>query len=616
MVNETRFQYLGEGTTQTAQAGLPTISVLAAFTGGGSNQGNSHDTQNHYELQNYTSIALESHYLKFGVRLRDVTDSSNTTSGFNGFFTFPTLAALAAGRPTQFKLTSGLPSAYVNTFDAGLYIQDDWRMRSNITLSYGLRFETQTRISDHADFAPRLGFAWGLGAKGKGSPKTVIRAGWGIFYDRFASNSILQAERENGVTQQVFTVTDPTLLAQIYSQYPNLPSPATLQADEAQGSKPVVPVVYQIAPNLRAPMLMQTAVSLERQLNKAVNLSVSYLNSRGSRQLLTNNINAPVLPGTQTPASPASGGLYPNGIAEAIHQFQSKGIFRQSQLVVNATIRSGARLMLNAYYSLNYANTDTGGVNSFPSDPYNLLLDYGRAAFAVRHRAFFGGTVALPKGFRLSPFMVASSGTPYNITLGQDLIGSTIFNQRPAFASSLSNPANVVVTPLGSFDTVPQPGETLVPMNYLTGPGQFSLNLRLSKTFTFGPAPEGTPGRQGGPPGGGGGPGPRGGGGIGRGPGGPGGFGGPRGGPGGGGPAGIGRYSFTISANARNIFNDVNLATPIGNLDSPLFGKSNALASGGGPGGGPGGGGGGAGGGGIGGNSANRSIYLQLTFGF
>ena len=189
--------------------------------------------------------------------------------------------------------------------------------------------------------------------------------------------------------------------------------------------------------------------------------------------------------------------------------------------------------------------------------------------------------------------MLINSGEPFNVTLGQDLIGSSIFNQRPAFASSLSNPQNVIVTPLGSFDTVPVPRETLVPVNYGTGPTLFTLNLRLSKTFGFGKAAERPGGAQPGGGGRGGGFG-RPGGGGGRGPGGA--FGG---GPGGAASSSTRRYNLTFSVNARNIFNRVNLDTPIGVVTSPRFDRSNAL-----------------GGGAFSNSASNRTIYLQTTFSF
>lgn len=620
IINETRFQYRRENGNENALNALPTLSVLGAFSSGGSTLGTVADRENLYELQNYTSIARSKHFVKFGVRVRASTDTNTSTSAFNGAFTFSSLNAYAiteqglanglslaairalGGGPSQFSITTGNPFASVTLYDLGPYVQDDWRVRPNLTLSYGLRFETQDRISDHADWAPRLGVAWGIGGA---KPKVVLRAGWGIFYDRFPSNLLLQAERLNGSTQQRYVISHPDFFCP--NSLAACPSLSTLQGTS-------VPTVYQIAPNLRAPRLMQTAVSVERQLTKIASLSVSYLNSRGYRQLLTNNVNAPLLLGTITPASPANGGVYPNGIPENIYQYESAGIFRQNQLVVNTTIRAGTKVALVAYYSLNYANSDAAGANSFASDPYNLLADYGRASFDVRNRFFLGGTLGLRYGLRLSPFLVTSSGVPYNITLGQDLIGSSLFNQRPAFASPLSNPANVISTPFGAFDTAPVAGETLVPINHLTGPSQFTLNLRLSKTFSFGRLPEGG-GRQTGGGGrnqGGG----RGGPGGGRPPVAGGGFGG--GGFGGGGLDATGRYSVVLSINVRNIFNNVNFSTPIGNLGSPLFGESTGLAGGGFGGGGGGGAGNATGlpGAAAGAPAANRQIFLQATFGF
>ena len=92
--------------------------------------------------------------------------------------------------------------------------------------------------------------------------------------------------------------------------------------------------------------------------------------------------------------------------------------FRQNQLITNFNIRAGAKLSLFGYYSLNYANSDTSGASSFPSNQYDLGADYGRASFDTRHRVFMGGTVGLPRGFRLSPFMIFNSGSPYNVTVG------------------------------------------------------------------------------------------------------------------------------------------------------------------------------------------------------
>src|SRR5208337_16761 len=207
VVNETRFQYLRDDSAQTVQNFTPTISVLGAFNGGGNQQGNSEDTQNHYELQNYTSIVHGKHLVKFGGRLRELTDTNTSVAGFNQVWTFSSLTAYqnqllsnCPGGPTstcgpsQFSVVTGQGTSSVNLVDTGLFADDNWRVRPNITLSYGLRFETQNQIHDHADFAPRVAVAWGLGGGGqKAAPKTVLRAGFGMFYDRFPSNLVLQA---------------------------------------------------------------------------------------------------------------------------------------------------------------------------------------------------------------------------------------------------------------------------------------------------------------------------------------------------------------------------------------------------------------------------------------
>jgi hypothetical protein len=565
VINETRFQYLRENSSSVPVSTAPMISVPGAFFSGGASGGTSTDYQDHYELQNYTSMALGNHFLKFGGRLRAVHDVNFATNGFNGAWTFQDLALYQSQQPFQFSINSvpgaavtTIPTVTVNVVDAGLYVQDDWRLRSNVTLSYGLRFETQNAIHDHGDFAPRVAIAWGIGGGQKSAPKTVLRAGFGMFYERFLETDVLQAERLNGVTQLQYIAQAPAPGTPIPGvNYPNIPSPGELQQSS--------PTLYQIDPRFRSPYIIQSAVSLERQITKVANVSVSYLNSRGYDQLLTRNINAPVPPATD-PTDPT---LRPLGTLENVYQYTSEGIFRQNQLIVSSNIRAG-RVTLFGYYTLNSVNANTSG--GFPSNQYNLDQDYGRTTYGIRHRVFVGGSLSGPYGFRLSPFLIATSGVPYNVTVGQDLNGDSLYNDRPSFSGACSQPTNPCF-----YNANPAPGDSRVPINYLTGPPQFTLNLRLSKTFGFGreAAAPNAPG--GGSPGGGGS-----GGGHGRGGGG-GGFGR---GPGAGmatifGPGTTNRrYNLTFSVNARNVLNRVNLAAPIGNLSSLNFGRSVDLAKG------------------------------------
>jgi hypothetical protein len=608
VVNEIHFQYLRDSENQIASSTLPSVIVPASFTGGGNNGQNVNDLANHYEFQNYTQWVRGNHTIKFGVRLRENTDTNNATSGFNGNYVFASLPAFATteeglaaglpfsqiqaegGGPLQLSITTGVPRTYVSTFDSGWYAQDDWRVRPNFTFSAGLRLEQQTDISDHFDWEPRVAIAWGIG-KAKTVPKTVLRVGTGLFYDRFTENLVLQAERLNGITQEQFVVASPCFFNA--NSVPSVSSIETMCPNST-----ILPTTFRISPRLHAPGTLQTAVTVERQLTKSATVSVSYLNSRGFDQLLTNNINTPLL-GT-FPANP----VFPLGSPENVYQFESEANFKQNQLITQVNYHFKTRVSLRGYYVLNYANSDTAGPTSFPSNPFDIAEDYGRASFDIRQRVFLGGSVNLPHGISMYPFLLATSGAPYSLTLSEDLIGSSQFNQRPAFASASSSPANVVTTKFGTFDTIPQPGETIVPINSLTGPAHFSLNLRVSKTWGFGgETSHGGSGDQGGGPGGGRGPG---GGGGGR---GPGGFGMQGGGIGGGGGTSQ-RYNLTLSVSARNIFNYENLALPSGVLIPPqtptgvaseggFFGRSNALA-----------------GGAFSSTSASRLVYLQLGFTF
>ncbi|MGO9123752.1 MAG: carboxypeptidase regulatory-like domain-containing protein [Terriglobales bacterium] len=619
VVNETRFQFVRDESNQTALSLSPTTSVLGAFTGGGNSSGKQADNQNRYELQNYTSMTHGNHLIKFGGRLRVSTDSNRSNTNFNGGFTFPSIAAyqttqegLQLGEtpaqsraaceatslnPTldcgasQFSITTGQPQSEVSLADVGLYALDDWRIRPNMTLSYGLRLESQNDIHDHADLAPRLAFAWGLGRGKNPSPKTVLRVGSGLFYDRFASSSVLQAERLNGVTQQQIVVMNPDF-------YPNIP---TLPLANGQTS----PTIYQISPTLRAPQTWQSAVSMERQLAKKGTVALTYLNSRGEHQLFLRNINAP-LPGTFSLSDPAAA-VRPFGGTENIYQYDSEGIFRQNQLIANARINLGTKVSLFGFYSLNYSNSDLGsggggnGAN-FLTNQYDPMADYGRSAFDVRHRGLIAGTLSFPYAIRLSPFMLITAGSPFDITVGQDLNGDSIFNDRPGMVSAGTcahttiQASSVLCTPLGTFNTLPVAGEAIVPVNSGTGPTLFTLNLRLSKTFGFGKETKGGTPDSGGGPGGRGG---RGGGGPGGGLGGRGLSGGGGGGMFGGGSATDRRYNLTFTASARNVLNRVNLAPPVGSLSSPLFDQSNALA-----------------GGSFSSAGANRRIDVQVLFSF
>ncbi|HET9179406.1 MAG TPA: carboxypeptidase regulatory-like domain-containing protein [Terriglobia bacterium] len=576
-VMQNRFEYRHSTDDQNPFSTDPEIRVLGAFTGGGNSSGTSRDTENRYEFQSLTSTNFGKHSLTYGGRVRFDDEAINSTSGYNGTFTFtgiqsyssfqqglaqgltPEEIVAAGGGANQFSITTGNPVAKVNRFDYALYTEDNWRTLPNLSLTLGLRFEGQTDIQDHFDIAPRFGLAWGIDGHGK-APKTVLRAGAGIFYDRLDTENILQAEQLNGINQQRFVVNSPDFLP------PGLPPASSIAASAA------FPTIYQISRQFQSPYVIEGAIGLERQINKNIKTSVTYITTHGIHQLLTRNINAP-LPGTFDPADPTSG-IRPFGNVGNIYQYEDAGLYNENQLIANFNIRMGAAVSLFGYYTLSYANANAvqgeNGASSFPMNQYDLSQSYGSAPWVTRNRFFVGGSTSLPYGLTFSPFLVFTSGHPYSVTLGQDLNGDSIFNDRPAFASDACITCS---QPVKSDFINPTLGGPLIPVNYYFGPSQFSMNARLSKTFGFGREVEGGGGRG---EGGGGGGYHRDHGGLGG-----------RGLSGGGGGPRFGgssdrRFTLEVGVMAHNVFNKVNLGTPVGSLTSPdyLFGRSNSLAGG------------------------------------
>ncbi len=538
IVNDTRFEYIRSRVHQDPVSTAPSIDVEGAFTGGGNNGGAYHDNQDRFELQNYVSQAVGKHFLNYGGRLRSTRDANASSANYNGTYTFSSLAsyqanqqgvaagqtpaqiAAAGGGPSQFSYTTGNPNTVVSVVDAGLFFQDDWRLRLNLTLSGGLRFETQDAIHDHADWGPRLGAAWSVLPGKNKQPRYTLRAGAGVFYKRFASGYLLQAIRQNGLTQQEYVINSPYLAQQ-----------------PASGS-----TVFQISPEYHAPYFVNTTLSLERRLGTYGSITASYNHNRGSHTQLTRNINAP-LPGTYNLADPTSG-VRPLGGTQSVYEYDSAGLYRDTRLNTNINLQFKQHIYVYGFYQYRLSNTDDNGGN-FPSDSYNLLADYGPVPNSPRHQLNFSAGSDLPFGFSVYTFVRAASGLPFNITLDYDLNGDAQFNDRPTFATDLTRPS-VAVTAYGAFDTHPLSGQQTVPYNFAQGPALFNMNLTVRRIFHFGtprdPGP-GTPATAPQEP-------------KNR------------------------RYTLELSADANNVLNHVNLSTPVGTLGSPLFGHSTALANG------------------------------------
>jgi hypothetical protein len=597
-INETRFQYYRPVTTSTANTSGFALRVLGSFTGGASIVGHAVDTQNNFELQNYTSILRQNHTFKFGVRLRGAMEDSVAPQNFNGTFTFSGGVAPkldennqvvldGAGQPvqedissiesyrrtllfqglgysatqirqlgggsSQFTISAGTPASAVNQIDLGAFFGDEWKVKPNLTLAYGIRYETQSNIHDWRDFAYRVGLAWAPRMGRNSGTGTVVRAGFGIFYDRFSLSNTLLAQRFNGVVQQQFIVRNPDF-------FPKVPD-----ASAFIGLFPTT--VQNVSPIMRAPYLMQSAIALERQLPHNTTMAVTYANTHGLHQLRSLDINAPLI-GTYDPTVPGSG-VYPLGRPGQVLVMESSGLYNQNQVSVNVNSRLSQNISLTGSYTFNRAMSNTDSVSTFPANPYSMEGEYGPAATDVRHYASLTGSITPLWGLSFSPMFTIASGPPFDITAGSDLYGDGMFNARPGIAADPSKPG-VIATEYGMLDSNPTPDQTLLSRNFGRGPGQIMLNLRVGKTFGFGGHRENiaTGSAPGGPLGGGGGAGPSN-------------LGGPFSAAASGGSTAaiVGRrYNLTISMQIRNLLNHNNPGPITGNITSPLFGLANQSA--------------------------------------
>jgi carboxypeptidase family protein len=620
VINETRFQFIRTSNEQNGDNTLPTIQVLDAFTGGGSQVGLSFNRETRWELQNYsTATWFPNHVFRFGVRLRGVKITDVSRNNFGGTFVFTSLDEYRrvllhdpTARPTQFTLSGGNPEADVSQVDFGGFFQDEWRLRPNLSLTLGVRYEKQSNIDSKFNFAPRIFFAWApggtstgqLGQFGAGQPAFVIRGGFGIFYDRFTEQNTLGANRFNGVNQQRFNINDPAVLSSIVfnadGTVTNIPTIDTL-ASQPQ-------VINRVSEDLQSPYTMISAINVEKQLPYKITAFALFVSINQRQNLVVRDINAP-LPGTPT--------VRPNPALGNVFQWESAGYFNMKQFILGLRTQVNPALTIFANYVgvTSDSNTDCvfniqGGC--YPSNSYDIDADKGRVPFLARHSFFLGGTIGVPKlKLSLNPFIIARTGQFFNIITGQDTNGDRLFRERPAFASASTLPANFRHTAYGDFDINPAPGAQIIPRNYGEGPGFFSVNLGISRTIGFGELPGAKAAAAAAAPSGGG---ARGGAGVGgagapRGGGGGGGGGGQRaggGGPGAAGPGGAGaekRYNLTFSVNINNLFNRTNLSTPVGNLNSPLFGQSLSTLGGFGDGGGN-------------ASSANRRISAGIRFNF
>ena len=532
-INETRLQYFRWATKTDPSSIAPMIQVLGAFNSGGATVGQGADTQNNFEFQNYISVIHGAHSRRFGTRLREALENSSARNNFNGTFTFAsidayrqTLLGTLGYGPSQFSLTAGQPQMAVRQFDAGVFWGDEWRVRPNLTINYGLRYEVQTNIDDRKALAPRVGLAWAPRSPSNGRT-TVLRSGFGVFYDRFPLSDVLTARRFDGTVQSQYVVSSPAFFPAV----PDLPALTNSGAPQ---------VMWQQEIGLRAPYVLQSAFSVEQQATRTTSLALTYTNSHGLHQLRSIVAGA----GTLTP----------------VFIMTSSGVYNQNQIVANFRTKPSSQASLFGYYVFNHASSNTDGLGTFPANPNSDSGEYGPAATDIHHRILVGGSLQMRGNIRINPYVILQSGAPFNITTGEDHYRTTLFNCRPGIAA---NPGpGIFETSYGLLDSNPTAEEGVVPRNIGRGPGQITVNLRVGKTIGIGPLKGGGTAKS---------------------------DSGPQinaanmSAPGGlrglfGAPSSDRRFGLSISMSARNLLNHNNPGPIIGDITSSLFGHANQVA--------------------------------------
>jgi Carboxypeptidase regulatory-like domain/TonB dependent receptor len=425
LLNQVRLLLGNEYESWESVAGGPRIVVLDAFSGGGA-QADRSRTEHHFNLTDIVSWSSGRHAVKFGFQIPDWSrrrfdDNTNTA----GTFSFSSLADYAAGRPYAFVQQAGNGHVVFLEKVLGAFAQDEIRVRPNLTVSFGLRYDWQNYFADRNNVSPRASVAFSPTASGR----TVIRAGAGLFYDRSGPGPISDVLKYDGQRLLRYVIDDPGY-------------PVPLAPGQSLGAVP--PSVVRFAPDVMIPFSLQYSVSVERQLMKGTSASATYTGMRGYDLFRSRDINAPPPPFFLTRPDPSFG---------VVREIESDGRSRSHSLQLTVKGKLAPRSTGSVQYTVGKAMNDTSGVGWVPPNAYDLSLEYARADSDQRHRFDFIGTFNQGSWANLGIAVALYSGRPYSITTGHDDFNTGTASARP-------------------------PG---VARNSVEGPGYADLDLRWSR---------------------------------------------------------------------------------------------------------------------------------------
>ena len=412
----------------TSVSPLPGIVVDGAFTGGGA-QVDLHRTELHFQLAENLALTRGRHLLQVGFQAPDWSRRGFDDRAVSAARTTSPISVLTqAGRPYAYVQQSGNGRVVWLEKVLGFYANDDWQVSPDATLSLGLRYDWSNYFRDHDTLAPRFSFS----IKPGGSESTVLRGGAGSSTTRSVRfpSSTCSSTAPAGCSASSIT---------------NPPYPDPFQSGSAAAEPPST---AQFAPGIEVPWILQFSGGVERQLSKAMTLSVMYYGHTATL-LRSRDVNAPPPPDYAARPDPAFG---------VIRQIDSAARQRGDSLQVTARGRVAKWFSGQAQYIIGRVSNDSGGVNWYPANDYDLASEWARAGFDRRQRLLFVGSLTPAPRLTVGASLTLGSGFPYSETLGGDPYNDGRGGARP-------------------------PG---VGRNTLEGAGSAELALRVAKDFVFG----------------------------------------------------------------------------------------------------------------------------------
>lgn len=383
------------------------------------------DTES-YELNNAISLQRGPHFVKAGVDFLDNRVNIVFPGALQGVYTFQNIAALQSGRYITFQQAFGAPSQFQANPNLGLFVQDEWKLNQHLTVDAGLRYDVQWLPApvraDTNNVAPRLGIAWAPGNR-----KTVVRARFGVYYDRIPLRATSNALQRDGSKYQTAVLSFGQAGAPVF---PNVL--ASFPAGQFIS-------ITTIDPHIQQSSTMQSGVEIEHALTNSTAVSVGFSHLRGEHLILSRNVNVPTLSAADAAALGIPDLGRPDPRYGNVSRYESSGDSYYNGLQVSIQQRARRWLNFRAAYTFSRTIDDTGNFFfSAPQNNFNLRDDRGLSDNDQRHRLTVAAVLESPvrghglfSGWQLSPLFVYTSALPFNIQLNFDRNNDTNVNDRP-----------------------------------------------------------------------------------------------------------------------------------------------------------------------------------------